>query len=106
MWSHCKCVGASNHPLSRPAPHFRYFVPWPLIRNSGGENISSIEVESALHQHEAVLHVAVVALPDSFWGETPVAVIETKPGAKVIVKVATRHGVGRISVLARREGYS
>ncbi|CBJ28329.1 acyl-CoA synthase [Ectocarpus siliculosus] len=50
---------------------------------SGGENISSIEVETALHQHEGVLHVAVVALPDPFWGETPVAVIEAKPGAKV-----------------------
>lgn len=50
---------------------------------SGGENVSSIEVEAALHRHPAVLAVAVVALPDPFWGETPVAVIETKPGAKV-----------------------
>ncbi|CAM9499320.1 unnamed protein product [Ascophyllum nodosum] len=50
---------------------------------SGGENISSIEVEMALHQHEAVLDVAVVAIPDSFWGEVPVAVVEAKPGAKV-----------------------
>lgn len=50
---------------------------------SGGENISSIEVETALHQHEAVLHVAVVAVPDSYWGEIPVAVVEAKPGAQV-----------------------
>ncbi|CAN0293195.1 unnamed protein product [Ascophyllum nodosum] len=50
---------------------------------SGGENISSIEVEMALHQHEAVLHVAVVAVPDSFWGEVPVAVVEAKSGAEV-----------------------
>ena len=51
--------------------------------HSGGENISSIEVEMALHQHEAVLHVAVVAVPDSFWGEVPVAVVEAKSGAEV-----------------------
>lgn len=50
---------------------------------SGGENISSIEVETALHQHEAVLHVAVVAVEDEFWGEVPVAVVETKPGVEV-----------------------
>ncbi|CAM9181251.1 unnamed protein product, partial [Hapterophycus canaliculatus] len=50
---------------------------------SGGENISSIEVETALYRHEAVLAVAVVAVPDPFWGETPVAVVETKPGSEV-----------------------
>lgn len=51
---------------------------------SGGENISSIEVEAALHQHDAVENVAVVAFPDPFWGETPVAVVETKPETQVI----------------------
>ncbi|CAM9531240.1 unnamed protein product [Ectocarpus sp. 12 AP-2014] len=61
---------------------------------SGGENISSIEVETALHQHEGVLHVAVVALPDPFWGETPVAVIETKPGAKVSGEDIISHARG------------
>ncbi|CAN0291720.1 unnamed protein product [Scytosiphon promiscuus] len=58
---------------------------------SGGENVSSIEVEAALHRHEAVLSVAVVALPDPFWGETPVAVIETKPGAKVSAEGIIAH---------------
>lgn len=53
-------------------------------RDSGGENISSIEIESALHQHEAVLHVAVVAADDKFWGEIPIAIVETKPGMKVV----------------------
>lgn len=56
--------------------------------NSGGENISSIEVETVLHQHEAVLHVAVVAMPDPFWGEVPVAVIETTPGVEVMRSAA------------------
>jgi fatty-acyl-CoA synthase len=47
---------------------------------SGGENISSIEVEDALLKHPAVLHAAVVAKPDEKWGETPCAFIELKPG--------------------------
>ncbi|MEE2775884.1 MAG: acyl-CoA synthetase [Acidobacteriota bacterium] len=49
---------------------------------SGGENISSIEVEDALYRHPAVAAVAVVARPDERWGETPCAVIELKPGAQ------------------------
>jgi fatty-acyl-CoA synthase len=48
---------------------------------SGGENISSIEVEDALYRHPAVLAVAVVAKPDDKWGETPCAFVELKPGA-------------------------
>ncbi len=48
---------------------------------SGGENISSIEVEDALYKHPAVLAVAVVAKPDEKWGETPCAFVELRPGA-------------------------
>lgn len=48
---------------------------------SGGENISSIEVEDVLYKHNAVQAVAVVAKPDDKWGETPCAFIELKPGA-------------------------
>ena len=48
---------------------------------SGGENISSIEVEDALYKHPAVAAVAVVAKPDDKWGETPCAFVEFKPGA-------------------------
>jgi len=48
---------------------------------SGGENISSLEVEDALHRHPAVLLAAVVAKPDPKWGETPFAFIELKPHA-------------------------
>jgi fatty-acyl-CoA synthase len=49
---------------------------------SGGENISSIEVEDALFQHPAVQLAAVVARPDDKWGETPCAFVELKPGAQ------------------------
>jgi fatty-acyl-CoA synthase len=47
---------------------------------SGGENISSIEVEDTLYKHPAVQAVAVVAKPDEKWGETPCAFVELKPG--------------------------
>jgi fatty-acyl-CoA synthase len=47
---------------------------------SGGENISSIEVEDVLYRHPAVLAAAVVAMPDEKWGEAPCAFVETKPG--------------------------
>ncbi|MBV9954223.1 MAG: acyl-CoA synthetase [Pseudolabrys sp.] len=49
---------------------------------SGGENISSIEVEDALYKHPAVQAAAVVAKQDDKWGETPCAFIELKPGQK------------------------
>ncbi|MEW5964752.1 MAG: acyl-CoA synthetase [Pseudomonadota bacterium] len=48
---------------------------------SGGENISSIEVEDVLYKHAAIAHCAVVAKPDEKWGETPCAFVELKPGA-------------------------
>ena len=47
---------------------------------SGGENISSIEVEDTLYKHPAVSGAAVVARPDEKWGETPIAFVELKPG--------------------------
>ena len=50
---------------------------------SGGENISSLEVEDALYRHPAVLAAAVVAQPDPKWGETPCAFVEVKPDATV-----------------------
>ena len=48
---------------------------------SGGENISSIEVEDVLYKHPAVAAAAVVAKPDPKWGETPCAFVELRPGA-------------------------
>jgi fatty-acyl-CoA synthase len=51
---------------------------------SGGENISTIEVEDALYSHPAVLEAAVVARPDEKWGETPCAFVTLKPDAAPI----------------------
>jgi fatty-acyl-CoA synthase len=48
---------------------------------SGGENISTIEVESVLYRHPAVMEAAVVARPDEKWGETPCAFVELRPAA-------------------------
>ncbi|EWS58783.1 MAG: acyl-CoA synthetase [Methylibium sp.] len=58
---------------------------------SGGENISSIEVEDALYRHPAVMACAVVARPDPKWGETPVAYVELKPGAEVSAAELVTH---------------
>jgi len=58
---------------------------------SGGENISSIEVEDVLYRHPAVLAVAVVAKPDARWGETPCAFVETKAGAHVTADELIAH---------------
>ncbi len=48
---------------------------------SGGENISSLEVEECLYRHPKVMEAAVVARPDEKWGETPCAFVVAKPGA-------------------------
>jgi fatty-acyl-CoA synthase len=50
---------------------------------SGGENISTIEVENGLFRHPAVMDAAVVAKPDDKWGETPCAFVTLKPGTTV-----------------------
>jgi len=50
---------------------------------SGGENISSIEVEEVLYRHPKVMEAAVVAKPDPFWGETPCAFVTPKPGVEI-----------------------
>ena len=51
---------------------------------SGGENISSLEVEEVLYQHPAVMEAAVVAQPDEKWGETPHAFVTLKPDAPAV----------------------
>jgi fatty-acyl-CoA synthase len=58
---------------------------------SGGENISSIEVEDVLYRHPAVMAAAIVAKPDPKWGETPCAFIEIKPGATVTAEEIVAH---------------
>jgi fatty-acyl-CoA synthase len=51
---------------------------------SGGENISSIEVEDVLYRHPQVMEAAVVARPDDKWGETPCAFVTLKPDAEAV----------------------
>ncbi|MFG1401756.1 acyl-CoA synthetase [Xanthobacter sediminis] len=58
---------------------------------SGGENISSIEVEDALYKHPAVSAAAVVAKPDEKWGETPVAFVELRDGMSVTAEELLAH---------------
>ncbi len=58
---------------------------------SGGENISSIEVEDVLFRHPAVIAAAVVAMPDPKWGETPCAFLEIKPDVEVTVEEIVAH---------------
>jgi fatty-acyl-CoA synthase len=58
---------------------------------SGGENISSLEVEDALYRHPGVAACAVVALPDPKWGETPVAYVERQPGNAVTADELVAH---------------
>ncbi|HEX4585132.1 MAG TPA: acyl-CoA synthetase [Burkholderiaceae bacterium] len=64
---------------------------------SGGENISSLEVEDALHRHPAVLVAAVVAQPDPKWGEVPCAFVELKAGATVQAEELIDHCRGLLA---------
>jgi fatty-acyl-CoA synthase len=58
---------------------------------SGGENISSIEVEDAIYRHPAVLSCGVVAKPDPKWGETPLAFVELRPGTSATADELIAH---------------
>jgi fatty-acyl-CoA synthase len=64
---------------------------------SGGENISSIEVEDVLYRHPAVMIAAVVAAPDPKWGEVPCAFIETREGASVTAEELAAHCRGHLA---------
>ena len=64
---------------------------------SGGENISTIEVEQALSRHPAVLEVAVVGVPDDHWGERPKAFVVLKPGADAGAQELIDHVRARIA---------
>lgn len=64
---------------------------------SGGENISSLEVEDALYRHPAVLTCAIVAKPDAKWGEAPLAFVELKPDAQVTEAELIAHCKGLLA---------
>ena len=58
---------------------------------SGGENISTVEVETILYGHPAVLEAAVVARPDNHWGQTPCAFVKLKEGFDVDAQELIRY---------------
>jgi fatty-acyl-CoA synthase len=64
---------------------------------SGGENISSIEIERAIFSHLKVLECAVVAAPDDTWGEIPVAIVVLKPGETLAAQELGMHIAGRLA---------
>ena len=64
---------------------------------SGGENISSIEVEDALYKHPAIVAAAVVARPDDKWGETPCAFVELRPGHSLTEEEVIEHCRGLLA---------
>jgi fatty-acyl-CoA synthase len=64
---------------------------------SGGENISTIEVEQAVMSHPAVMEAAVIAIPDERWGEVPKAFVTLKPGCEARAEEIIQHVRGRIA---------
>jgi fatty-acyl-CoA synthase len=64
---------------------------------SGGENISTIEIEQAVVSHPAVLEAAVIAIPDEKWGEVPKAFVVLKPGAQAGAEEIIEHVRARIA---------
>ena len=64
---------------------------------TGGENVSSIEVEDCLYQHEAVAEVAVIGVPDDKWGETIKALVVVRDGSTVTEVELIEHCRGRLA---------
>ena len=63
---------------------------------SGGENIASIEIETAVYAHPAVLECAVIAIPDEKWGEVAKALVVVKPGQSLTADELVAHCRGRL----------
>ena len=64
---------------------------------TGGENVSSIEIEKAIYEHPAVLECAVISVPDSHWGEIPAALLVVKPGTSVTEHEIVAHCKTRLA---------
>ena len=73
---------------------------------SGGENISSIEVEGVLLRHRAVLEAAVVGMPHEKWGETPHAFVVLRPGGSATESRAARFRASRPGAFQSADGFS
>ena len=87
----CQLVSMCDLAVMQPDGYLKIKDRAKDVIISGGENISSLEVEDVLYRHPAVLAAAVVAKPDPKWGETPCAFVEVKPGAKVTEKEIVDH---------------
>jgi fatty-acyl-CoA synthase len=72
---------------------------------SGGENISSIEVETALAAHPGVMEVAVVGAPDERWGEIPVAFVLPKPGELISAEILRDFAAARLAKFKMPQRY-
>jgi fatty-acyl-CoA synthase len=72
---------------------------------SGGEWISSIDLENALVAHPAVQEAAVIAIPHPKWGERPLAVVVVKPGETVTPEALREHLATRVAPYARPDAY-
>jgi fatty-acyl-CoA synthase len=72
---------------------------------SGGEWISSIDLENALVSHPAVNEAAVIAVPHPKWGERPLAVVVARPGETISEEALNAHLASRVAAFARPEGY-
>jgi acyl-CoA synthetase (AMP-forming)/AMP-acid ligase II len=68
---------------------------------SGGENIASREVEAALHEHPAVAEVAVVGIPDDYWGEVVCAAVALRPGSAASAEELVAHCRQRLAGFKR-----
>ena len=71
---------------------------------SGGENISSVEVENALYSHPAVLEAAVIGVPDQRWGEVPYAFVALRPGTTATAEELIAHGRDRLAAFKLPKG--
>jgi fatty-acyl-CoA synthase len=91
-WFHSGDVGVMH-----PDGHIELRDRKKDIIISGGENISTIEVEQAIASHPAVMECAVIAIPDEKWGEVPKAFVVLKPGASVTAPQIIEHVRSRLA---------
>ena len=89
---HVRVSTLSVLSLEPPTPtHIRTHMGVHIHPHSTGENISSVQVESALMQFPKVMEAAVIAIPDPKWGEVPKAFVVPKPGQTITAEEVHTH---------------
>ena len=110
----CAFIIGADHDAIRPTriatidPH-GYVKITDRIKDlvkSGGEWISSIDVENALISHPAVQEVAVIAVPHPKWGERPLAIVVAAPGETPTQEALDAHLAQRVAAFARPDAYA